>query len=133
MVEDCGTVAKEKSVTCKTRDEIEAEKALKPRPDLLPACAIIGAGRVMAYGASKHGDCTWRVAGTGQADPQTHLASAYRHLLEFMEDPRAVEEGSGLPVLYHCLSQVAIVIDLVENPPDKEGENDGRGTVTSRL
>lgn len=128
---NCGTV-KAAKVT-KTREEIDAEKALKPRPDLLPARAILGAGKVMAYGASKHGNCTWRVAGTKQADPQEHLASAYRHLLEFMENPKAVEEGSGLPVLYHCLSQVAILIDLVENPPQVEGENDGLVVVTGRV
>jgi hypothetical protein len=163
----------------KTTVQINAEKALKPRPDLLPAGALLAlgwleetpvteaydallqfrdspddvdrlvlamqyvanvigtgvllaGGRVMSYGAHKHGNCTWRVAGSEQADPQTHLASAERHLLEYLGDPAAVEEGSGFPVLWHAFSQICIVYDLVTNPPLVVGENDGLGTVTKR-
>lgn len=100
----------------KTQAEIDQEKFGKPRPDLLPACAILGAGKVMGYGFRKHGNCTWRIAGTEQADPQTHYASALRHLLEYGDNPNAIEEGSGLPVLYHALSQIAILIDCIDNP-----------------
>jgi len=103
-------------MTTKTEAEINAEKASKSRPDKLPACALMGGGLVMAYGLQKHGNCTWRVAGTEQADPETHIASAYRHVLEWLDDPSAVEAGSRLPVLYHALSQIAIAIDCIENP-----------------
>lgn len=179
----------------KTEQEINAEKAHKPRPDLVPARALLAlfseplelvagepsarvldawhllvkyradvhlsdllqavaavvaaiaadghvrayatammaAGQVMGYGARKHGDCTWRVAGTDQANPQSHVASAERHLLEYLADPSACEEGSGLPVLYHALSQLLIVADLVLDPPQRLGENDGHGTVAARV
>lgn len=95
-------------------EQVNAEKALKPRPDLLPAFALLAAGRVQAYGWHKHGDCTWKNEGTEQAKPETHLASAMRHLLEHLEDPEAVEEGSRLPVLWHALCQIAIAIDCIE-------------------
>jgi hypothetical protein len=95
--------------------------------------AIDGAGSVMGYGAKKHGNCTWRVAGTEQADPQTHLASAQRHCLEYLLDPDSVEEGSGRPVLWHAFAQVCILINLVVSPPQLVGENDGLSTVTRRL
>jgi hypothetical protein len=101
----------------KSMQEIDAEKHDKPRPDLLPASALLAAGKVMAYGFKKHGNCTWKVPGTEQAKPETHIASAYRHLLEYQNNPDAVEEGSGLPVLYHALAQIAIAIDCIENPP----------------
>lgn len=179
----------------KTEQEINAEKAAKPRPDLLPARALqaidrampetdytsdrdhvldalreliafrescgvarlavaavhvawvlgepecdgafafacMAGGRVMGYGFRKHGNCTWRVAGTEQADPQTHVASAERHLLEYLIDPEAREDGSGLPVLEHAFSQLCITIDLVLDPPALQGKNDGHGTVTGRL
>lgn len=117
----------------KTREQIEAEKAGKARPDLLPARAIHGGGCVMGYGYRKHGVCTWRVAGTEQADPQTHLASLERHINEFKLDPTAREEGSGMPVLWHALAQLAILIDLVENPARVPGENDGEWGITARL
>lgn len=163
-------------MTTRTREQIEAEKRTKPRPDLLPvrgvlaicreapaghmlfsllaaqgsdekvehlaaagraiaselggtAAALLKAGEVMGYGFRKHGRCTWRVAGTEQADPQTHYASAVRHVLERIENPDASEEGSGKPVLYHALAQIIIAIDLLENPPKIEGENDGAGML----
>lgn len=98
----------------RTRAEIDDEKAHKPRPDLLPAHALICAGRAMGYGYRKHGDCTWREAGTEQADPRTHLASAMRHLLEHLRDPKACEEGSGLPVLWHAAAQLLIAVECTE-------------------
>jgi hypothetical protein len=88
-------------------------------------------GRVLAYGLAKHGVCTWRVAGTEQADPQTHYASALRHILEHFEDPNAVEEGSKFPVLDHALTQMAILADLVLDPPKLLNENDGRWAIVS--
>lgn len=168
----------------KTEQEINAEKAHKSRPDLVPAtatllligapnprdpsiadahqhlvwfrrnldrehlaramlhvngaigestpAALLCAGEVMGYGFRKHGRCTWRVAGTEQADPQTHLASAERHLLEYLADQHAVEEGSGLSVLWHAFSQLCILYDLIVDPPKIVGVNDGRGMVGER-
>ena len=106
----------------KSEQEINAEKAAKPRPDLVPARAVMAAGRCMAYGLAKHGGGksgrgTYRDAGTDQAKVETHLASCIRHLLEYQIDPNATEEGSGLSVLDHAMAQLAIVVDLVEDPP----------------
>jgi len=100
-----------------SREQVDAEKALKPRPDLLPARALLGAGKAMAYGRAKHGNRTWRVPDTEQATVECHAASAMRHFLDYLLDPNAIEEGSGLPVLYHLLCQVSIMIDLHEDPP----------------
>lgn len=149
--------------------EVNAEKARKSRPDLIPATALrmlsfnpgsgdisvaytwvtgpdlpdpymvagcldqinsrlgftnmgafaLAVGKVMAYGRAKHGHCTWRIPGTEQADPRCHLASLCRHLCEYMEDPDAVEEGSGYPVLLHAATQALIVLDLMFDPPGK--------------
>lgn len=173
----------------RTMEEINAEKRLKPRPDLIPAhvlnrfwdetadtdfdadaseldpsatLALFGEtgavdylfeamaevavmrvargeyghamamGRVLAYGLNKHGVCTWRVPGTEQASQQTHYASAMRHLLEYALDPSACEEGSGFPVLDHALTQMAILADLVMNPPTgPAGVNDGQWAIKS--
>ena len=92
--------------------------------------AWLRAGEVMGYGVRKHGRTTWRVVGTAQAEPQTHLASAIRHLLEWRADHDAVEEGSGLPVLWHALAQLAICWDLLQHPPTgTPGVHDGRGVL----
>ena len=101
----------------KTHDEINEEKSLKPRPDLISPHATMGEALALSYGAQKHGDCTWRDKGTEQAKPETHLASLQRHLLEWQLNPDAREEGSDLPVLYHARAQLGIMIDLIENPP----------------
>lgn len=105
----------------RTREEIDAEKAHKPRPDLLPAHALLCAGRAMGYGYRKHGDCTWREPGTEQADPRTHIASAMRHLLEHLHDADACEEGSGLPVLWHAAAQILIAVECTEQLDEISG------------
>ncbi len=164
--------------TPRTRTEIEAEKATKPRPDLLPpralamaleadgfteiaaafdcfaaymrsretdalagalehvleeiegrpALALMDAGEIMGVGYRKHGPCTWRIAGTEQAEPQTHYASAVRHLLEYCagveQDP-----DSGKSPLLHAVCQIAIMINLLEDPPEHPDDNDGRAMI----
>lgn len=182
-------------VTTKSRAEIDAEKAAKPRPDLIPATALehvsselldwnggadytyaltyamgnlangarrrdaralarawiwaaialdideanadidaaIGrallvAGEVMAVGLRKHGRCTWRVAGTEQADPQCHYASACRHLAESLAGLEA-DKDSGRPPAVHLLTQIPILIDLLVDPPLVAGENDGHAML----
>lgn len=97
------------------------------------ACGILRAGEVMGYGLRKHGRCTWRIAGTEQAEPQTHYASAVRHVLEWLVDVNAVEVGSNFPVLWHLLSQIGITIDLLLDPPRKTGENDEHIMIPASL
>jgi len=89
-------------------------------------------GDVLGYGWHKHGECTWRIAGTDQAHPQTHFASASRHVLEYLADPLAQEEGSNIPVLYHATAQLCIVHDLIHNPPTIVGQNDGQWSINVR-
>lgn len=163
----------------RTRDEIEAEKAAKPRPDLLPplalamvlsqfcstvfgrlalflksrdlaelgyasvrildelcmrgvaksrADAIMQAGEIMGVGLRKHGPCTWRIAGTEQADPQCHYASLVRHLLEY-EDGVTQDPDSGRHPLLHAVCQISIMINLLDDPPEHPDDNDGRAMI----
>ena len=167
--------------TTKTRAEIEAEKAAKPRPDLLPAAmlacgtvthesisasfaslsrylktrdathlgeasghilvelvrvgvaptiadALMLAGEIMGVGFRKHGPCTWRVAGTEQADPQCHYASLVRHLLEHCAGITA-DPDSGKHPLLHAVCQISIMINLLDDPPSELGKNDGRAMI----
>ena len=101
----------------KPRAEIDAEKAAKPRPDLVPGAALTAMGEVMAYGYGKHGRCTWRNAGTEQAKPETHIASAFRHLAQMGADYDERDDESGLPHLHHALSQLAIAVECVGVAP----------------
>lgn len=90
--------------------------------------ALLVAGEIMAVGLRKHGLCTWRVAGTEQADPQTHYASACRHVAEAFAGLEA-DRDSGRPPLTHALTQIAILIDLLVDPPMVAGENDGHAML----
>jgi hypothetical protein len=160
----------------KPRAEIEAEKAAKPRPDLLPpaalalalhhkrsiseafdafarftatrdrfalgsaldcilfeiggdrATALMAAGEIMGVGLRKHGPCTWRIAGTEQADPQTHYASAVRHILEHCAGV-TVDPDSGKHPLLHAVCQIAIMLNLIDDPPNYPEDNDGRAMI----
>jgi hypothetical protein len=96
-----------------TREEIDAEKAAQPRPDLCPGAALLAIGEVMAYGYGKHGRCTWRTPGTKQAEPETHIASAFRHLAKMGPAYDALDDESGLPHLHCALSQLAIAVDCI--------------------
>ena len=89
---------------------------------------LLAVGEIMAMGWRKHGPCTWRVAGTEQADPQTHFAGAIRHMLEAAAG-RAVDPDSGKDPLLHAICQLAITYDLVTDPPTVIGGNDGHTLV----
>ena len=90
--------------------------------------ALLAAGEIMGVGLRKHGPCTWRIAGTEQADPQTHYASAVRHMLEhcagITQDP-----DSGKHPLLHAVCQIAIMINLLDDPPEHPDDNDGRAMI----
>lgn len=90
--------------------------------------ALLLAGEIMAVGYRKHGPCTWRVAGTEQADPQCHYASLIRHLLEYEAGVEA-DRDSGKHPLLHAVCQISIMINLIADPPTLDGTNDGRAMI----
>lgn len=96
-----------------SRAVIDAEKAAKSRPDLLPGHAALAKGDVQAFGLAKHGPCTWREKGTEQADPRTHLASASRHAALVFDDPWSTDDQSGLLHLAHLGAQIDIALDCL--------------------
>jgi len=110
----------------KTVQEINSEKAAKPRPDLVPTRAIAAAGRAFGYGAAKHGlgttgRGTYRDAGTEQAEVATHRASFMRHWCAYWSGETADPE-SELSHLDCMMAQLSIVIDLTEAPPAAANE-----------
>lgn len=111
----------------KTMEEINAEKRRKPRLDIVPSELDFAAGRAFAYGADKHGVPdgndgfgTWRTAGTEQAEPLVHYAGLLRHLKLWRSGERTDPE-SGLSHLDHAAAQLAMLLDLVVNPPGGAG------------
>lgn len=98
----------------KSEQEINAEKAHKSRPDLIPGSALDAEGEVMGDGFRKHGPCTWKNAGTEQAKPETHIASCMRHLIEILKHgPLARDPETGCLHLAHLRAQSGIAIDCL--------------------
>ena len=93
-----------------------------------PAGVLLLVGEIMGVGLRKHGPCTWRVAGTEQADPQCHYASAVRHMLEHCAGIET-DPDSGRHPLLHAVCQIAIMINLLDDPPTMDGKNDGRAMI----
>lgn len=108
--------------------DIDAEKASKPRPDLVPPAFMQAAGRALASGLGKHGGGqsgwgTYRDAGTEQALVTTHVASFQRHWEAFRQglrdgDPLVRDPGTGLPEIDCACAQLSIIADLLVHPPE---------------
>jgi hypothetical protein len=104
-----------------TAPEIDNEKAAQPSISLVPARAIMAAARSMTAGVAKHGGGhtgrgTYRDADSGgQCLPETHLDSCLRHLLKYQMGD-LFDDGTGLSHLDCAIAQLAVVIDLVEDP-----------------
>lgn len=64
----------------------------KPRLTLVPRKIIWAIARIREYGNRKYHDPeNWR-----QVAPQRYRDAAYRHFLAYLDDPRGVDEESGL-------------------------------------
>lgn len=99
-------------------DQHAKRDAGKPRLSLVPSEIIRAVAAVREYGNRKYGDPeNWRTV-----EPERYRDAAYRHLLDYIDDPAGVDEESGLPHLWHLACNVAFLCAL-ENL--KEGVKDG--------
>ena len=73
--------------------------------NLIRACAV-----VRMYGNQKYGDPdNWK-----QVEPQRYRDAAYRHWLAYIDDPKSVDEESGIPHLWHCICNLAFLAQMEE-------------------
>jgi hypothetical protein len=80
----------------------------KIRPTLVPVGIIREMARVRAYGLKKYGTSeSWK-----RVEPIRYRDAAFRHLLAYLDDPKGVDEESGLPHLSHLACNVAFLIEL---------------------
>lgn len=89
----------------------------KPRLDLLPPKAVMALGEVMTYGAAKYGADNWQ----GVAS-ERYTAALLRHLMAYM-DGEETDAESGLPHLWHVLTNAAFAVAITERR--REEERDG--------
>lgn len=75
---------------------------------LVPTSVIRAIGEVRRYGTEKYGDPeNWR-----QVAPERYRAALYRHWLAYLDDPKGVDEESGLPHMWHAACNAAFLIEM---------------------
>lgn len=89
-------------------DQIAKRDAGKPRPTLVPVKAIRAIAAVREKGCQKYGDPdNWK-----KVEPQRYRDAAYRHWLAYLENVDSIDEESGLPSLWHLLTDIGFLVVL---------------------
>ena len=79
----------------------------KLRLSLVPAEAIEAIGAVMTHGAEKYGKDTYK-----QVEPERYRDALMRHVCKWLKDPHGLDEDSGLPHLWHIITNAAFLCEL---------------------
>ena len=87
----------------------EAKKdAGKLELTLVPRQIIREVAKIRMYGNQKYGDPeNWR-----QVEVERYRNAAFRHFLAYLDDPKGVDEESGLPHLSHLACNVAFLCEM---------------------
>lgn len=92
------------------KDQAIKADAGKLELTLVPRNIIREIARVRMYGTKKYATAeSWR-----SVHPSRYRDAAFRHFLAYLDDPRGVDEESGLPHLSHLACNIAFLIELKE-------------------
>ena len=77
---------------------------------LVPMDILTAIARVREYGNRKY-KCpdNWK-----NVEPQRYIDATLRHMVAFVNNPKSVDEESGLPHLWHIACNVAFLVSLVK-------------------
>ncbi len=105
--------------TGKIKNEVGAQDAKldkgKLRLSLVPVTLIRAVAEVREYGVKKYMDPdNWKKVEYGR-----YIDAAYRHWLKVVDDPKSIDEESGLPHLWHVACNIAFIIDILGDPRTK--------------
>lgn len=94
----------EKSINDQT---IKAD-AGKPRLSLVPRKIIWAIAKIREYGVNKYGSAeNWKAV-----DVQRYRDAAYRHFMQYLDNPNGKDLESGLPHLWHLACNVAFLCEM---------------------
>ena len=89
-------------------DQTAKRDAGKPRPTLVSPKIIWAITKVRDFGCTKYKDPdNWR-----RVEPQRYRDAAYRHWLAYLENTDSIDEESGLPSLWHLLTDIGFLVVL---------------------
>lgn len=92
----------------------------KIRYELVPTSSMEALGKVLTFGAQRYGDETWRLLPQAK---RRYYAATLRHLFAHQKG-ELIDKDSGLPHLYHALTNIAFLIELNERDFNGESKND---------
>ena len=83
---------------------------------LVPVSILRAIAKVRMYGVKKYpkgGVDNWK-----QVEAERYRKAAYRHFLSYIEEPDGVDDESGLPHIYHLVTNLAFLIELQQEKQD---------------
>lgn len=101
---------------CSDGSKFELEKdnqtakadAGKPQITLVPRKIIWDIAKIRMYGNQKYGDPNnWK-----QVSQERYRDALMRHLLLYLDDPKSVDDESGLPHLWHAACNMAFLCEM---------------------
>lgn len=96
--------------------QIAKQSAGKPRLGLVPPDAIKAIGIIMTHGLTKYQEGSWKGVPTFE-----YRDSLMRHICDYLADPHGVDIDSGLPHLWHVITNAAFLCELEK--PYLKGED----------
>ena len=95
---------------CPANDQTAKADAGKAQLSLVPTRIIFDIARIREYGNRKYGDPdNWKTV-----EPQRYRDAAFRHLLDYIADPKGTDSESGLPHLWHLACNIAFLCEMEE-------------------
>lgn len=88
----------------------------KLRLSLVPAEAIEAIGAVMTHGAEKYGKDSYK-----QVDPERYRDALMRHICKWLKDPHGKDEDSGMPHIWHIITNAAFLCERDVDDSEKMG------------
>lgn len=106
-----------KGTACESVHDSQTAKADagKPRLTLVPRRIIWDIAAIRDFGNRKYGDPeNWRTV-----EPERYRDALYRHFMAYLDDPKSVDEESGLPHLWHLCCNVAFLCEMEDGNAEK--------------
>ena len=89
-------------------DQNAKADAGKLRLSLVPTEIIKAIAQVRRFGTEKYKDPdNWK-----RVEAERYRDAAFRHFLAYLDDPGGKDEESSLPHLWHCVTNLAFLIEM---------------------
>ena len=80
----------------------------KARLTLVPRKIIWAIAAIRGYGTEKyHNPENWK-----RVEKERYRDAAYRHFMQYLDDPEGTDEESGLPHLWHLACNIAFLCEM---------------------